>query len=372
MAFKNKIKKWFPKKEVESQKVSKEITQVYLELSTHCNLSCKTCMRRHIHNFTQIHIPISRIETILQKLKTLQNLQRIVIFGFGEPLCHPDIKYVLQELGELGIPLTIVSNGFLWDRDIRDIFLNGTFSHVYFSWDDPINSNTPMIRTGADLNRNLENIKALLKEKKISGKTIPTIGMETVATLTNHLSVPEILLFWKEQGVDEFIVSNIFPYTKDMEKEILYTADEKGLPPVDLSETTSPHKIPNIRIAGQMVHTNRSCPFIEKGTVFISAEGNVVPCPELAYTHEAVYTGDQRIHHVYCIGHIDTENLEDIFQKQEFEDFRALFRWFEFPDCFKCFQPETCNHRFIPQGNCFEHFAPCGECLWARGIIICP
>jgi uncharacterized radical SAM superfamily Fe-S cluster-containing enzyme len=39
----------------EKQKVASEISQVYIELSTHCNLACKSCVRHSIEHFTFRH-----------------------------------------------------------------------------------------------------------------------------------------------------------------------------------------------------------------------------------------------------------------------------------------------------------------------------
>ena len=81
----------------EKQSVSTRITQVYIELSTHCNLSCRSCVRNSIVDFKKIHFSPALMQKLVPMLKKLQ-LERIVLLGFGEALCNPDIKSLLKSL----------------------------------------------------------------------------------------------------------------------------------------------------------------------------------------------------------------------------------------------------------------------------------
>lgn len=112
---------------------------------------------------------------------------------------------------------------------------------------------------------------------------------------------------------------------------------------------------------------------MERGTLFVTASGDVVPCPELAYTHAAIYFRFPRMHYRFTLGNIKERSLMDIWHEKETELFRGKFVAFDFPDCLHiCDDPDRCYHRDQPHGDCFWNGTPCGECLWARGIIVCP
>lgn len=60
-------------KESERQNVSKDITQLYLELSSYCNLSCITCIRNSVVHFKPTHLSpylMGRIITSIKEIKT--------------------------------------------------------------------------------------------------------------------------------------------------------------------------------------------------------------------------------------------------------------------------------------------------------------
>lgn len=354
----------------EKQPVSTHIKQVYIELSTHCNLSCRSCVRNSIVDFKKIHFPPALMQKLVPMLKKLQ-LDRIVLLGFGEALCNPDIKSLLKSLRALKTKIVLVTNAAFLSEEMSRYLVALPLDDIYVSWDDDIEGNVTINRQGIQAGVFRRNIEYLLGLITSSSNRRPHIGMELVATKSNYQLIPQAIAYGHSVGIDKFIVSNIFPYSKEMENEILYQVGSK--PALDLKKYLK-REIKNYKvvIANQSVDITRKCPFIEKGTVFITANGDVTPCPELAYTHPAFYFGSDRMHNRFILGNMMDQTIQNIWDNKQFSEFRKNFVTYDYSDCSFCYQPEKCGMRTLESVDCFCNTTPCGECLWAKGIILCP
>ncbi|MEW6526211.1 MAG: radical SAM protein [Spirochaetota bacterium] len=353
----------------ERQYVGDGIGQVYIELSTACNLSCTTCVRHSIKEFKNTHFTRRLLNKLVGQLQELSHLNRIVLLGFGEALCNPDIQWHLRHLSTLNVPIVLVTNGLLINKHLAELFVLLPLEEVYISIDDPAGVR-PVIRKGSDVHIPLQAI-TVLQETKIS-KTAqkPIIGVETVVTEYTVNSVVDIITMAKQAGAEHCIVSHVFPYTSAMSNAIVYSIDGKydGLKQARkllTHDTTG-------TVAESNASTLRRCPFIEKGTVFVNVKGYISPCPELAYTHQAYYFGNPRTHIQHRFGNIAKNSIASVWESAEFVSFRDKFRYFEFPDCTLCVEPDMCYHRTVEHKDCYWNTSPCGECLWAKGIVLCP
>jgi len=353
------------------QAVSGEITQVYLELSTHCNLSCRTCVRQSIEKFRQRHFTMQMMRRLLPMLKDLHRLERIVLLGFGEALCNPHFQDILKSLRTLETRIVLVSNAFFITEEMADFIVRLPLDEIYVSWDDDIEGIEKTIRRGSSTSRFRKNVERISHNKAMMKSDRPMLGLEIVATKSNYRHLVPIVRYGHAAGVEKFIVSNVFPYTDDMNDEILYTVQENPqvLFPKMLGRVIKKF---DVRVARQTADTDRCCPFIEKGTVFITVNGDISPCPELAYSHPAYYFGSKRMHRSFIPGNISRNHIHEIWGSKGFAELRRCFLYFDFPDCTLCRDPDMCWHRTVDEMDCYGNLTPCGECLWAKDIVICP
>jgi MoaA/NifB/PqqE/SkfB family radical SAM enzyme len=354
----------------EKQDISSCITQAYIEMSTHCNLSCRSCVRNSIVNFKKTHFSPAMMRKILPMLKKLQ-LERIVLLGFGEALCNPDIKYLLKSLRTLKTRIVLVTNAAFLSEEMSTYLIGLPLDEIYVSWDDDIEGDATINRQGIQAGVFRRNIEFLLKLKKSSLDDSPHVGMELVATKSNYQLIPQAIAYGHSVGIDKFIVSNIFPYYKNMGNEILYNIGSK--PVINLKKYLQREiKHYNVVIANQSVDITRRCPFIEKGTIFITVNGEVSPCLELAYTHPAFYFGSDRMHNRFIVGNMMNQTIQSIWDNKQFTEFRNNFATYDYSDCSFCYQPDRCGMRTLESVDCYCNTTPCGECLWAKDIVLCP
>ncbi len=242
---------------------------------------------------------------------------------------------------------------------------------ICLSWDDDIKGDINIIRQGMQAGIFRKNIESLLKLKALFSGDRPHVSMEIVASKSNYQFIPQNIAYGYSIGIENFIVSNIFPYTKNMENEILYEVGSK--PKIDFKQYLHREiEQYNVIIANQSADKTRRCPFIERGSVFITAKGEVAPCPELAYSHPAFYFGSDRMHNRFVVGNINEKSLENIWDDKNFSELRKNFLNYDYSDCSFCSPPDKCDLRTVYSVDCLCNTTPCGECLWAKDIILCP
>lgn len=89
------------------------------ELTPYCNMSCKMC---YVQNNAP-GLPILRKEEWLRIGKEAYDLGVLfVLLTGGEPLLHPDFKNIYLALKQMGMVLTLNTNGTLIDQEMADFF----------------------------------------------------------------------------------------------------------------------------------------------------------------------------------------------------------------------------------------------------------
>jgi hypothetical protein len=70
------------------------------------------------------------------------------------------------------------------------------------------------------------------------------------------------------------------------------------------------------------------------------------------------------------VGSIADEDICSIWNREDYRQFRARVRRFEFSPCVDC---GGCYMSESNEEDCFgSTFPACGDCLWAHGVIVCP
>jgi len=192
-----------------------------------------------------------------------------------------------------------------------------------------------------------------------------------VALKRNRGVLQKIVAAARSAGGEKIIVTNVFPYGEAMRDEILFAYKKR--PEFDIRKLLDGALgSVDITIANQVIGDERACPFMEKGTLFVTAHGDIVPCLELAHAHKAWYFDSERTHFQFSFGNVAQVSLVSAWESEKFTTFREGFVYYDFPDCLQCRDSRMCLHRAPVDGDCFRNGTPCGECLWARGVIRCP
>ena len=108
---------------------------------------------------------------------------------------------------------------------------------------------------------------------------------------------------------------------------------------------------------------------LEPGAGVVAWNGDVSPCVALMHSYTCYVLGKRKAVRRYSLGNILDENVLEIWNRQEYRSFRKRLLSFDFAPCVHC----DCDLAEANEEDCFgSPFPTCGDCLWARGVILCP
>lgn len=360
------------------------LARVYIEPTTRCNLACRTCVQR---NWGEPAGDMSRktFDKALAGLKKFPHLRSAMLGGFGEPTVHPDIIRMVAGLKSLGIETEMVSNGTLLERGLSGALAKAGLDRLWVSFDGADTGGYESVREGGKFRAVLENVKKLAAGGEVK------IGLAFVATRRNIGDLPKLGDLAREAGADRVSVSNVIPYTAEMEKQMVCgqalsrgsMASLKGrvdvdLPRLDVSAETRDALMKifsgceNLSLMGEPFAAGaEECRFVRERCVFVRYDGAVAPCMSLLHSHEIHFRGGVRSNKAHAFGELRTEGLEKIWNSAAYRDFREKVSAFDFSPCHVC---GPCGYAESNAEDCggSRHPAACGGCLWGRGVIQCP
>lgn len=366
------------------------LSKVYLEPTTDCNLRCRTCMRA---SWTEPggSMEMELYRKLLGDLGRIRPMPGLSFWGFGEPLLHPHILDMIRLAKRAGAQTELVTNGLLLNRRTADSLLSEGLDRLVVSIDGVSAEAHGKTRSGADLEVVKKNVTYLNAARLFSGLDRPEIGIEFVLTRSNLQELPHLPGLARSLGASFVIVTNVLPYTEELKDEILYgmsaaewprasrrfgDSPEVRLPRLDIRDGTREAVTAFLVNAGSFglpaagpSDLEACCPFAWEGKAAVAWNGDVSPCVALLHSYTSFVLGRQKSIRRWAVGNAGRESFLDIWNRPEYRDFRRRLLDFDFAPCIHC----DCDLAEDNEEDCFgSPFPTCGDCLWARGVILCP
>ncbi len=366
------------------------LAKVYIEPTSKCNLNCQTCVRSTWNEKTG-NMDSKVFDALINQLKDFKNIQSVMFGGFGEPTFHKDILLMINRIKSLDIQAEITTNGTM----LNECMIKGLFKNkldvLWISFDGTDQNIFEGIRRGASYNHVVENLKILKSFNRIKKHKIK-VGITFVVMKKNIDSLSEIVNLAKTIGASSILISNVLPYSHDMVDQTLYNWSTSrfyssnnslsiSLPLIDVNRYTKEPLYSlfknynfNISIIDNMINLeNPKCRFIRERSTFIRWDGMVSPCMGLLHESKTYpYLSDnfERVVKSYTLGDINKRKLKEIWDSEEYRNFRNKVNDFDFSPCLQC---GLCEYAENNSEDCFGNIFPtCGGCLWAQGVIQCP
>ena len=372
------------------------LTKIYLEPTTRCNLQCRTCMR---HSWSEPggDLSLSSYRQLLAGLGALDSLRTLAFWGIGEPLLHPRILQLVRLARQQGLLTEMVTNGMLLDQAMAVGLVDAGLDRLVVSVDGTTPKSFARVREGGGLEQLRQNLGRLVQAIFDSGAPGPDIGVEFVLMRRNLEELPRLPALARELGASHIILTNLLPYAAELKDEILYwlcaadtysaarfgdTGDGAGGISVQLPKVDAhPEYLHYLQQLGRPIigdgrhllaqpDADGRCPFAEEGSAAVAWDGSVSPCVALMHDHTCHVLGRKKNVRHYALGNIQQQSLAQIWRGDEFARFRERMLEFNFSPCVAC---GGCDLVEANEEDCFGNFHPtCGDCLWARGVIVCP
>jgi MoaA/NifB/PqqE/SkfB family radical SAM enzyme len=379
-----------------------ELNKIYVEPTNRCNLTCVTCIRHSWDEpFGDMDWPVYR--ALIDGLAEFIGPKTIAFAGLGEPLLHEKLPEMIRLAHDRGMRTEMTSNAMLLTPSLAASLVDAGLDQFTVSIDGASDCSHGAIRPGASLEEITDNVRTLYRwsEKKRTtqlnieselglGPLAPLrIGIEFVAMKRNIHELPAIRKIASEIQASFILVTNLLPYTAEIQNEILYSVGPTSyegqgwvgnplwiLPKMDWSRETQETLSTIMRNQANLSYLdinmnqrNNYCPFIQAGSLAVAWHGNVSPCPPLLHSYTCYLRGWKKFFRCCEYGHLPEQSLREIWSNPEYAAFRERVRKFEFSPCTDC---GGCNSAETNEEDCFGNpFPVCGDCLWARGVLRC-
>lgn len=365
------------------------LKKVYIEPTDQCNIACRTCIRNGWDESLG-RMSEETFSRILDGVQQISPMPTIFFGGLGEPLFHKDTVDWIARAKAIGAQVELITNGtMLTEKRSRQIIEAG-LDVIWVSIDGATPQSYADVRLGAHLPKIMENLARFRKMRPGGLYPRPEIGIAFVAMSRNIDELPQVLQIGRSLGAKYFSVSNVLPYTPEMQPEMLYTrtlrdvtymsspAQAKlSLPRMDINEKTQDAFLQalqsgyNVNFAGNSLGgATDVCNFIESGTMSIGWDGGVSPCWPLMHTHTSYLHGKPHLSRRHVVGNVNEQSLHEVWLDDEYVAYRHKVQSFGFAPCTFC---GGCDLSEANEEDCFgNEFPACGGCLWAQGVIQCP
>ncbi|MGA9350483.1 MAG: radical SAM protein [Anaerolineae bacterium] len=365
------------------------LAKVYVEPTTDCNLRCRICVRNSWSELVG-SMQMATYRRLVDGLREVPSLRTMAFWGFGEPLLHPDIVEMVALAKELGAKTELITNGLLLDREMAEGLVMAGLDTLVVSVDGTSPESHADVRSGADLRLVQKNVEGLHAARRANRLDNPEIGLEFVATRRNVSELPNLHRLAYSMEASFIVVTNVLPYTEEFKGEILYwlatgsypLARSKWSPEIVLPRMDARREYlePLLRLLQQggvidplprrSDGTEGYCRFVGEGAVAVAWDGEVSPCVALMHSYTCYVLGREKVIRRYTLGNVGREEITRIWDRDEYVQFRARVQQFDFSPCAHC---GGCQWAESNEEDCFgNEFPVCGDCLWARGIILCP
>ncbi len=372
------------------------LAKLYIEPTNQCNLDCRTCMR-NAWDEPQGMMSDEVFNRVAEGLKAFTPVPSVFLGGFGEPLSHPKIINMIERLKGTGAAVELITNGTLLTKEMSRKLIEAGLDMLWVSLDGATPESYTDIRLGAALPKVLKNLDNFSKTINVmfgteeSHSLFPQsgtkLGIAFVAMQRNIADLPEIINLGLKFGAEQYMVTNVLPYTPEMIGEVLYYRSIKdteqsriSLPQIDVNETTrNPVYQTLLNLSTSWGGLNNGnmrnrCPFIAKGAGAIRWDGDFSPCLPLMHSVTSylnyLLNNDRRYTRHWAVGNIKEKSLSELWNDPEHLAFRERVRAFDFAPCTTC---GNCEMILSNEEDCFGNtFPTCGGCLWAQGVIQCP
>lgn len=349
-----------------------DIQEIYLELTSLCNLSCRHCYRNS-WSYPGGLMAKDTWEKVLEEAKTLPSLSRVVLGGIGEPLLHPEILEIIARVKKQGLKVSITTNGFLLTKEIAKNFVELEVDEIIISIDGFL-PETFAENRGADLGALWKNISVLKDIKQKEKKTQPEIMAEMVVTKKNQEEIFRLLPRLLDFNIKTIYVSQLMPVVREQINEVFYQKypDDKLLEWRVLAARASMYTGVKVILPEMGLNTHRSCRFVEGKKVVVRFDGEVAPCYRFLHEGKEYVFGREKEIRAVSLGNVNKESLAEIWTKEEFAKFRFLEHMNHYPSCPDCEWADGCDMVWNIEEDCWGNKPSCADCLWARGLIFCP
>lgn len=193
-----------------------------IEPTNTCNYSCKMCLSTIRKRDKPIFFSLEAYQKIAEEV--FPTLKKLVLYGLGEPLMHPNFL-ILLEIARIHLPpsakITFTTNGSLLDSEKIDHILDNELAdEIIFSCESIEEDTGSQMGHSLDEQTVHNNLEYCLQHKQ---RDNISIGIETVIMDSNYKELEKVVERFANMKVDFIALSHLYPFNETFEKETIFS-----------------------------------------------------------------------------------------------------------------------------------------------------
>ena len=344
--------------------------ELVVEVSSMCNMNCLYCFRRAARDLEPRYMNLDLFKILIVEASSI-GIKKIVFSGWGEPLLHPYIDYMIRLCRDLGLSVALNTNGVLLYKSINLVLEN--VDELYISLDvESLKTHTSTCNTRV-FNSIVTSLEEILRAKQLSGSLKPRVIALYTVTKSNISDIELFLELSRNLGVNEIVFSFSIPFSTNSINclDSLACVDEFY---VKIREAVGKLREfgLNLTIPLRPYSPSVKCPFANSRALFIRSDGFITPCIYYAYSWKTVIFGVERYLKSVILGRISRDKLIDVWRNKYAKILYRLNLRKSIPSCLTCTLVEYCAKTRDNSVDCLGGEPNCGHCPFYHGLTFCP
>lgn len=303
-----------------------------VEVSTFSSLECQVCTRSV---FAEKWVFENMSLETFQRIRVHFPRTRWVSFrGWGDPLENQNLLEMVRQAKESGCAAALTTNGSLLTEEYSRQLLQADPDLIVVSLELATQAlQDSLARMGSDFKRILDQVQALVRLRKASGKKRPRIELSFPMTRLNMAELPAMVPLSANLGVDEIAFTNL-DYLPEERWNILRAFYHESPTQAFQERTDEIHQMgKKERIAVQVYPLKAEevpvCEADPSQNIFFSVDGSISPCQYLRIPKRGeiprIFMNQEHSLPQITFGNANREDLPEVWKKDSYQAFRKIF-----------------------------------------------
>ena len=310
----------------------REFDTFQVEVSTFSSLECQVCARAA---FAEKWVfQNMSLETFQRIRPHLPRTHWVSFRGWGDPLENENFLEMVRQVKEAKCAAALTTNGSLLTEEYSGQLLRTDPDLIVVSLELATQAvQDSLARMGSDLRRILDQVQALVKLRKESGRKKPAIKLSFPMTRLNMGELPGLVPLSAKLGVDEIIFTNL-DYLPEERWNILRTFHHESPTQAFQDHADEVQRLGKTERIAVKVYPLKAqevpvCEADPPQKIFFSVEGSISPCQYLRIPKQGeiprIFMNKECAVPQMIFGNVNQEDFPDVWNKESYQAFRKIF-----------------------------------------------
>ena len=186
---------------------------VYVEVTSRCNLLCETCPHTHAFQEARRDLTLDEFKAIVDQFP---HMERAVLHGIGEPLLNQQLPAMVRLLKARDITVLFNSNGTVLTPALQDALIHAGLDEYRVSLDAADPEEYARIRGRPFLEKVVGNLQSFVANKRRLDVDLPRLSLWCVAMRENMGQLLGLVRLAARVGIPELYVQRlVYPVEAD-------------------------------------------------------------------------------------------------------------------------------------------------------------